>query len=1740
MSKLIVPKMYSPEDIDKMVENEYLGFPAGFDESEMYNVLLDASRSQEFDNNPVMEILDVMSQPQYFYYTCKWLLNIHLLPFQVVMLQELWLRKFPMLLATRGGGKSFLLALYALLRAVFTQGSKIVVVGAAFRQSKLMFEYMEQLWRGAPILRNMVGDGKHQGPKRDIDRCTFYIGDSEVCAIPLGDGCCESNTLITNMNCFSYIKHSCEHVWGNGKFRYTDEHYDNGVKPTKIVKTKQGFSFEATLNHKMKVCRQRQIVWVRADEMVVGDRILIDRSVRWHNGKFECTEDEAYVVGALIGDGCWTNPYRLTFATMDKELSDCLQRIDSKWYQTDEAHWNRDGKEHKREWLEHWGLKDKCYAKDKVIPPTLLSAPRSCMTACLQGLFDTDGTIQISTKKGGTSVVIGFTNTSKELVRQMQYILLHYGIVAYVQERDRNVKWNRAYELLITGQDAVKFGEQIGFRLERKKVLLENALKDKIRTTVVGDTIPGVREEMMRIAKNHKVRGLGSVGYSKIAERKEITFQFAENFLHRYGAVQDPFIDELKQLCNRDIYYDTITSIEDSTAHTYDMHVPEDHEYCAGGFFSHNTKIRGLRAHYTLADEFACLDKDSLVETTNGLVRISDFERLNGEVLTGESNVSEYPSQFIKTPLCDVYQITLQNGYVIKCSENHKVMTHEGWKKPLELCDTDYVLRSDDTMVFGVSQPTNGRLIDILDSNGAFVMGDFYRHCATVEDKVPSDILQAPRDILTSFLCGLLNTDALESCTQFCSKSERLCRDVQVLMYKLGFEGAVHMNDSHFVWSRQFTVLTPYLKVESVVKLEHQDHLYDYHLPVAHCFYADGFKQHNSIPLEIFEVVIKGFASVSASPVQRTKDMARIKVLQSLGMYAEADDVDVGFGNQTVISGTAYYSFNHFYDYWKRYKQIIESRGDKRLLEEIFKGEVPEGFDWTQFSIFRVPWEKLPHGFMDETQIHQAKATVHRSTYMMEYEACALPTTPIITNNGIKDIIDVQVGDMVLTHCGRFRSVTKRTYRHYCGDILTYNTRYCYVNNSFTPEHPFWDGEKFVPLENMSLCTQLSTLREFSNMTSVFLGDFSKDYIDRDGYIYPRSGANKKSNEDVQEILQRYRAGESQSSISRDFNTTQSVIYNIINLKRPKTALRRTMKLDYHSGLVFGYYASEGSCGANGRAVAFSLDGHVDKSLLYYVDELSYAIYHTFGVKPKRYVSQFGDVCNVTVNSRVLVDVIKSICPGICYDKMMKHDILFSNKEFLRGFIVGMFHGDGHVGVKFATISLTNINLLNQLRLALSAFGINSSIRKPNKLGSSYIRGKLVKSTQQYKLDLHGDNYRMLINLIQNNISSVTPDCLEFKDYQVTRQHYDGYVYNLEVAEDNSYSTLNATVHNCFSRDSDGFFKRSLIESCVCKSPIDLPSGPVQFSAVIRGNPNCKYVYGIDPASEKDNFAIIILEIHPDHRRIVYAWSINRQKLRERIKQGGKTTQKSFYTYCARKIRDLMRLFPTDHIAIDTQGGGIAIMEALHDPDEFDASRGEKPLWPYIRRGENDVFWWEQPNKPTDGEAGLHNLHMVQFANADFTRDANHFMRKDFESKTTLFPMFDPATISEAISLDKIHGRDYDTLEDCVMDIEELKDELATIIHDQTAAGRDRWDTPEVKLPGNKKGRLRKDRYSALLIANMVAHVMEKQLEGVQHEFVGGFAGQRRRHVTGRHYIGPEHIVSKMQCGHYGKGVSRQ
>ncbi|MCI0557953.1 MAG: terminase family protein, partial [Nitrososphaera sp.] len=106
--------------------------------------------------------------------------------FQQIMLELLWYKKFPMVLATRGAGKTFILALYALLRALLVPGSKIVIVGAGFRQAKLVFKYIEQLYESSPLIKEAIAHWG--GPKYGSDAATLRVGLSSIQAIPIGDG----------------------------------------------------------------------------------------------------------------------------------------------------------------------------------------------------------------------------------------------------------------------------------------------------------------------------------------------------------------------------------------------------------------------------------------------------------------------------------------------------------------------------------------------------------------------------------------------------------------------------------------------------------------------------------------------------------------------------------------------------------------------------------------------------------------------------------------------------------------------------------------------------------------------------------------------------------------------------------------------------------------------------------------------------------------------------------------------------------------------------------------------------------------------------------------------------------------------------------------------------------------------------------------------------------------------------------------------------------------------------------------------------------------------------------------------------------------------------------------------------------------------------------------------------------------------------------------------------------------
>jgi hypothetical protein len=411
---------------------------------------------------------------------------------------------------------------------------------------------------------------------------------------------------------------------------------------------------------------------------------------------------------------------------------------------------------------------------------------------------------------------------------------------------------------------------------------------------------------------------------------------------------------------------------------------------------------------------------------------------------------------------------------------------------------------------------------------------------------------------------------------------------------------------------------------------------------------------------------------------------------------------------------------------------------------------------------------------------------------------------------------------------------------------------------------------------------------------------------------------------------------------------------------------------------------------------------------------------------------------------------------------------------------------------------------------------------------------------KRYKdiINSRGDQHKL-----EEIFKGEVPDSFNWRDYSIIRVPYE--LIPKGFMDDKQVSRAKATIHTgiynmeyaaCFTEDSDGFFRRSLIESCVANDtkPVFVNNNQILFDVTTRGKADCQYVYGIDPASEKDNFSIVVLELHKDHTRIVYCWTTNRNNFKDRQKTG-LVNEYDFYGFCSRKIRNLMKTFPCIRIGMDAQGGGVAIEEALHDPDKLE--EGESIIWPAI-----------DPNKAkeTDDQQGLHILELVQFARADWTSQANHGLRKDLEDKALLFPRFDQ--VSLALALDK-ENKDimttdldnlYDSESECILEIEELKNELTTIIMTQTSTGpnaRDRWDTPEVKLPNGKKGKLRKDRYSALLIANMLARQLNRTLQTPSFEIIGNNLDNMEK-KDGQMYKGPNWFVDSANSNIYG-GIYR-
>jgi len=471
-------------------------------------------RTGKFDD-PFFEFVDICLDNLTFaaYTLLMWQGKpLQLAPFQSVVLETLWNTTFPMLLATRGGAKSFMLAVYAVMRAMLTPGSKVVIVGAGFRQSKIIFDYIEQLYNYSPLLRACCPDGIRKSP----DKISLKVGESVIIAIPLGNGdkirglraCVSGDTLIETDRGLLPIQKIVEQqanikVWNGKKYILPQFYIRTPIVDVHEVITKYGIKIQFSDIHMIMTKNG----WKDINELKVGDKIDLYASQKFADSyvvspeysKFNIKKNDFFIperinedigkmLGYLVSEGLANHKVVMSVNFTDKALFDDFIQTYLNCFGVQPKVYTRDAYVDKRGWncKESWyanlyriGVRNYLYeiglgydkARFKYIPWCIFQSPKSVIKAFLSALFDGDGTACIYSDKrrqASRLFYVVYYSASEQLCREIQQLLLKFGIQSSLSQRAGDK--GKQFYVRMNGYWGLKFVKEIGFKHNSSRV----------------------------------------------------------------------------------------------------------------------------------------------------------------------------------------------------------------------------------------------------------------------------------------------------------------------------------------------------------------------------------------------------------------------------------------------------------------------------------------------------------------------------------------------------------------------------------------------------------------------------------------------------------------------------------------------------------------------------------------------------------------------------------------------------------------------------------------------------------------------------------------------------------------------------------------------------------------------------------------------------------------------------------------------------------------------------------------------------------------------------------------------------------------------------------------------------------------------------------------------------------------------------------------------------------------------
>lgn len=365
---------------------------------------------------------------------------------------------------------------------------------------------------------------------------------------------------------------------------------DDGVKPVYRVTTRLGRKIETTLTHPFLTIQG----WRSLGTLQIGNKIAVPRQIKAFGDRIIC-EARVKLLAYLIGDGCLTKTcpeFTNSNPLLRNEFTEAISSfigLSTKEYDSNGSRIPTVSSNALTLWLQELNLWGK-NARDKTIPQLVFTLQPNLIALFLNRLFATDSWATVL--NSGQSQ-LGYATASEKLARQIQHLLLRFGIIVSI--KDLSIKYKnerrRVWQLNITDANSIKiFLDEIGIFGQEKAIaaVREAILSRKYQTnqdlipTEIWQELKQVKgaESWISLAKRAGIKGYSNIHVGKEALSRERLFQLA------YALDNIP----LQNLATNEIYWDEIVSIEAiGKQQVYDLTIPQTHNFVANDICVHNT-----------------------------------------------------------------------------------------------------------------------------------------------------------------------------------------------------------------------------------------------------------------------------------------------------------------------------------------------------------------------------------------------------------------------------------------------------------------------------------------------------------------------------------------------------------------------------------------------------------------------------------------------------------------------------------------------------------------------------------------------------------------------------------------------------------------------------------------------------------------------------------------------------------------------------------------------------------------------------------------------------------------------------------------------------------------------------------------------------------------------------------------------------------------------------------------------